>query len=62
MLNCAYCDMPCQQTREDVIPDWYNGTAGEAEMFSARTPLTGEPLCSEDEVDNWVKVHADKAG
>jgi hypothetical protein len=30
----------CQQTREHVIPDWYNDTPGEAETFSARAPLT----------------------
>ncbi len=40
MLNCAYCDMPCQQTREHVVPRWYNDTPGEAETFSARAPLT----------------------
>lgn len=40
MLNCAYCDMPCQQTREHVVPRWYNDTPGESETFSARAPLT----------------------
>jgi hypothetical protein len=40
VLNCAYCDKPCQQTREHVVPDWYNGTPGETETFSARAPLT----------------------
>ncbi len=40
MLNCAYCDILCQQTREHVIPRWYNDTPGEAETFSARAPLT----------------------
>lgn len=40
MLNCAYCDKPCQQTREHVVPNWYNNTPGEAETFSARAPLT----------------------
>lgn len=40
MLNCAYCDNPCQPTREHVIPRWYNDTPGEAVTFSARAPLT----------------------
>jgi hypothetical protein len=40
VLNCAYCDKPCQQTREHVVPDWYNDTPGEAETFSARAPFT----------------------
>lgn len=40
MLNCAYCDQPCQPTREHVIPRWYNDTPGEAETFSARAPIT----------------------
>jgi len=40
MQTCAYCDGACKQTREHVIPDWYNGTPGEAETFSARAPLT----------------------
>jgi hypothetical protein len=40
VLNCAYCDNQGQQTREHVIPDWYNDTPGEAETFSARAPLT----------------------
>ncbi len=40
MQKCAYCDMPCQQTREHVVPRWYNDTPGEAETFSARAPLT----------------------
>ena len=40
MLTCAYCDISCQQTREHVIPRWYNDTPGEAETFSARAPLT----------------------
>ncbi len=40
MLNCDYCDILCQQTREHVIPRWYNDTPGEAETFSARAPLT----------------------
>jgi hypothetical protein len=40
VLNCSYCDTPCQQTREHVIPRWYNDTPGEAETFSARAPLT----------------------
>jgi hypothetical protein len=40
MVECAYCDCPCQQTREHVIPRWYNDTPGESETFSARAPLT----------------------
>jgi hypothetical protein len=40
MQTCAYCDEACKQTREHVIPDWYNDTPGEAETFSARAPLT----------------------
>jgi hypothetical protein len=38
--ECVYCGRVCQQTREHVIPDWYNDTPGEAETFSARAPLT----------------------
>lgn len=40
MIECAYCDHPCQQTREHVIPRWYNDTPGKSETFSARAPLT----------------------
>ncbi len=40
MQRCAYCDHPCQQTREHVVPRLYNDTPGEAETFSARAPLT----------------------
>jgi len=40
MLNCAYCNMPCQPTREHVVPRWYNDTPGESETFSARAPFT----------------------
>lgn len=40
MLKCAYCDMPCQQTREHIIPRWYDDTPGEAETFNACAPLT----------------------
>jgi hypothetical protein len=40
MQSCAYCDILCQQTREHVIPRWYNDTPGDAETFSARAPLT----------------------
>jgi hypothetical protein len=40
VLNCAYCNKPCQQTREHVVPRWYNDTPGDAETFSARAPLT----------------------
>ncbi len=32
--------MPCQQTREHVIPQWYFDTPGDAETFSARAPIT----------------------
>ncbi len=39
-MKCAYCDRTCQQTREHVIPRWYNDTPGETETFSARAPLT----------------------
>jgi len=40
VLTCAYCDKSCQQTREHVIPRWYNDTPGDGETFSARAPLT----------------------
>jgi hypothetical protein len=30
----------CSPTREHVIPRWYNDTPGDAELFSARAPLT----------------------
>jgi len=40
VLHCAYCDISCQQTREHIIPRWYNDTPGDAETFSARAPLT----------------------
>lgn len=40
MLNCAYCDELHKQTREHVIPRWYNDTPGHAETFSARAPVT----------------------
>ncbi len=40
LSTCAYCDMACKQTREHVIPRWYNDTPGDTETFSARVPLT----------------------
>lgn len=40
MLNCAFCDEPCQPTREHVVPEWYNDTPGDTETFSTRAPLT----------------------
>ncbi len=40
MIPCAYCDQPCQPTREHVIPRWYSLTPGELETFNARQPVT----------------------
>ncbi len=40
MIPCAYCEKPCQPTREHIVPRWYSLTPGESETFNARQPIT----------------------